>query len=165
MLKKVLSLGILLCLSLNVFAEPTVIIDPASARLAEGGELVVELKLVDFPVTEGGGVTLSFNPDVLNVTAVQVDESTWSLSTLKGVVDNQAGTLTNLVFARFPGISGDLPVATIIFQAVGKGKSELVLSGSELNPFASAGDKVEVVFKSAKIAVKPRASNKNANRK
>ena len=71
----------------------------------------------------------------------------------KGVTDNDKGKVSDILFSNYLGVSGDAALATITLQAVLRGKSNLGLSESELNPFASGGKKIEVVFGKSAVNV------------
>lgn len=104
-------------------------------------------------VTEGGGVNLQFNPARLRVLSVSVDSTTWEFFSQPGVIDNGAGSVTNLLFASFVGRTGDFPVASIGFQALTAGSVNVQLSESPQNPFASGGQALPVIFEPASVVV------------
>jgi hypothetical protein len=96
--------------------------------------------------TEGGGLDLAFNPNVARIADVTVDGTTWEFFTKKGTIDNVRGTLTDLIFASFAGRSGDFPIATITFTTVAAGSTDLRMTESTTNPFASAGRRLAVAL-------------------
>ncbi|MEE8058751.1 MAG: cohesin domain-containing protein [Pseudomonadales bacterium] len=143
---------LLLSLSTLVIAEPTVSLTLDKNRVNVGATVTGHLSLLDFPTTQGGGIKLRFNADVLEVTDIVFD-SAWSFAAQTGNIDNDKGVIKDIIFAAFPGWGGDVAVATITFKAVRKGKSRIRLKKSALNPFASEGSAIDVSFKKTKIIV------------
>ncbi len=90
-------------------------------------------------IVDGGGVNLFFDSSVLGVNSVTVDTSVWEWFDDPGTIDNTAGTISEIQFASFFGTTGDFAIATIEFSAIGAGISDLILTESLLNPFASGG--------------------------
>ncbi len=90
-------------------------------------------------IVDGGGVNLSFDPAVLGVSRVTVDTSVWEWFDNPGTIDNTAGTVSEIQFASFFDTTGDFAIASIEFNAIGAGTSDLSLTESTLNPFASGG--------------------------
>lgn len=134
----------------------TVAIDPPAQTVDLGDTVTIALSGADFSETiEGGGVNLHFDPQVLQLTTVTVDDATWEFFTTPGTVDNTQGTLTDLTFSSFAGNSGSFPIAQLTFHATGSGISPLTLTESALNPFASGGALLNppVTFASASISV------------
>ena len=104
---------------------------------------------------DGGGVSFSFNPAVLQVTGVAVNGSVWDFSTADGAIDNSGGSVADILFNTLQNISGDFAVASIQFHAIGAGSTGLSLSESALNPFASGGDPLAVTFADGSVNVIP----------
>jgi hypothetical protein len=133
-----------------------VYIDPATQSTSIGNTVSVALKGQDFtqPI-EGGGVNLSYNPLVLQLNSVKVDNTTWDFFTTPGTINNTTGKLTDLTFSSFAGRSGSFSIAQITFQSTGLGTSLLTLTESTLNPFASGGELISppVSFAAANIFV------------
>jgi hypothetical protein len=137
-------------------AEPLVQLTPDKNEFAVGNTYSVQVMMEGFPQTEGGGVSLSFNPAMLQVTKVQVDSGTWTFVNRNGEIDNQAGLVSDIVFSNFSGVSGNAAIATIEFKAIKPGRSQLTLAGSTLNPFAGGGQPIEVAFGNAQVMIKKR---------
>jgi hypothetical protein len=160
--KKTIIAALLFLLPLTVSAEPLVTLDFDRARAVIGDTVIAHLSLKDFPATEGGGVHIDYDASILEVSGIVIDSDVWSFASGTGEIDNDAGSVRNLYFARFPGVSGNLPVATITFRATGKGQVRPLLRGSEINPFASAGEPVQVSYESGRLMVKT-GSGKTSN--
>jgi hypothetical protein len=95
----------------------------------------------DFPITQGGGFSLSYDGSILNVTNVSIDEvNTWTFVNNTGTIDNDYGILNDVIVSDFPGVTGDFTVASIEFVAVGRGMTSLSLTESAINPWASDGN-------------------------
>lgn len=135
-------------------AEPMVRLTPEKNDFVTGGTYTLQMVIEQFPRTEGGGLNLQFNPSVLNVVGVQVDNKAWSFVSRNGEIDNEAGEVTGVVFSSFPGLSGNATIATIEIKAIKPGRSLLKLSESMLNPFASDGESINVTLKDAQAKVR-----------
>ena len=96
--------------------------------------------------TEGGGVDLSFDPQVVEVMKVVVDAKVWEFFTSTGEIDNHAGKVTGIAFTSFVGHSGDFPIATVTLRSKGPGDSKLHISESPTNPFAAGGRRMPVAL-------------------
>ena len=145
-------LGLLLCfVTEGTQADSVVGFNADHIKTTVGESFTVEIVMNGFPNTEGGGITLRFNPAVVQVTGVAVNEDAWSFVTRPGAIDNTAGAVTDILFSSYQGVSGSAMVATVTFEAIGKGKSSLDLEASSRSPFASAGDVVTVKYEKAKI--------------
>jgi len=134
-------------------ANPVVSLTPDIKTVNVGDEFSVDVVVSDLPVTEGGGFNLTFDPSMVQVTSVSVDNSVWTFKTLPGVIDNETGKVSDVMFARFDGISGDINIATVQFEGVGSGEFLLTLEESKPSPFASNGKKLTVQFKTATVNV------------
>ena len=100
----------------------TVYLDPIAQSASIGSSVAVSLAGEDFSQTiDGGGINLSFNPAVLQITNVTVNTTTWEFSTTPGTINNTTGDLTNLTFSSLFGRSGNFPIAQIDFLATGFG--------------------------------------------
>jgi hypothetical protein len=103
-------------------------------------------------ITEGGGVSLQFNPLLVRVVSVTVDANTWEFFTQNGTINNTAGRVDDILFASFAGRSGDFPIATVNFETLALGTTQLSLTESALNPFASGGQPLPVTFQPGSIS-------------
>ena len=109
----------------------------------------------EFPITQGGGFTISFDPLVLEITSVSIDGVVWNFVNDTGTTDNVAGTLTDVLVSAFPGVAtGSFTVATVEFLAKGTGISGLGLAPSS-NVWASGGLPVNPTFDSGLVTVVP----------
>ena len=133
------------------------------ANVSFGGEQVhaqigdvftTDVLMSNFPVTEGGGLVLHYDPKYLQVSNVTVDSSVWQFVNKNGDIDNAAGTVTGILFSSYRGVAGSAKIATIEFQATKKGKTEIILEESADNPFASNGQKIGVVFTPTKVRIR-----------
>ena len=155
MIRKLLAIVFLVLPLLAVATEPTVEFSPSRTKVKVGEAVSVDLIMQDFPLTQGGGLTLRFNPSVLQVTNVLVNNSTWDFATRAGSIDNTNGVVSDILFANFQGVSGNIEVASVQFEAIMKGRSKLKLTESEgYKPFLNAeGQHIPVVFKLGAIRV------------
>ena len=104
--------------------------------------------------TEGGGLVIHFDPRLLEVTNVVVDSTVWRFINKNGDINNGEGSVADILFSSYQGVSGDAKIATVEFKSLKKGRGDISLQESEHNPFASAGEKVSVSFESTKIRIR-----------
>jgi hypothetical protein len=131
-----------LALISNEGRAATVTFSTAPSGLVVGDVFAIDLTGTDFTtVLDGGGVNISYNPLVLSLTSVVINEPQWDpdLSS-PGTINNVTGLASNVLFSSFADRSGNLLFATLSFQAIGAGNSVLGLGESVLNPFAGGGE-------------------------
>ena len=128
-----------LCLAAgSAAAANDVRLSPANATLNPGDTVELTLSGSNFAdVMIGGGVSLAWNPDVLDLASVTVDASTWELARNGGQLDPASGTLSGMFFASFAGRSGSFDIATLRFTADGPGSTTVALSDAVGQPFAN----------------------------
>ena len=74
---------------------------------------------------DGGGLSLAFDPMLLMVQDVTFDSS-WDFFTDSGIIDNTAGTITDMQFNQFGHPkTGTFDIAEVQFQAKAMGVSPL----------------------------------------
>ena len=82
----------------------------------------------------------------------------WNYFNSPGVLDGGAGTVKDLFFNGFPGVSGpDFKIATLKFMATARGESDIFLTANAF-AFGSNGDAVSVDFSKAEVVVVPEPS-------
>lgn len=123
---------------------------PLSSKV--GDSVVIEVNMENFPATEGGGINVSFNPDVIHINSIKVDD-TWDFAHQAGVIDNQAGTVTDILFSSFASPGGSINIATINATVVGTGASPIAIIESNKNPFAAQGARVVVEFEANTLQI------------
>lgn len=153
-MKKLIWLSLFCLLAGNAWAEPTVGLSEEKIKASVGEAIAVDIVMTGFPTTEGGGVTLEFNPDVIRIISVQLNEVAWNFVRREGVVDNEAGQVKDLLFSSFSGVSGAAVIATVTLEGLKKGRSQLKLVESSLNPFASGGQSLDVTFRKSVVRVR-----------
>ena len=122
-------------------------VEPSSVETQPGETFEVAIVGEEFDVlTEGGGVSFSFNPNVVQVLDVQVDAPTWDFFSSSGTIDNESGMIHDIIFASFGGNIGSFPIATIQLETIDTGMSQLHPLASTLNPFSSNGQVLTVDF-------------------
>ncbi|HFQ13575.1 MAG TPA: VPLPA-CTERM sorting domain-containing protein [Gammaproteobacteria bacterium] len=128
----------LLLLTARVDASTVSFVSPPT--VTTGQTFTLDLIGTEFTdIVDGGGVNLFFDSSVLVVNSITVDTSVWEWFDDPGTIDNTAGTVSEIQFASFIGATSDFAIATIEFSAIGTGISDLILTESILNPFASGG--------------------------
>lgn len=151
---KIFISSLLLVSSMMANAESEISLSESKIKSRVGQTVSVDLVMSDFETTEGGGVNLHFNPKMVKVNSVVVDDSTWSFVNQDGEIDNNTGIVKDILFSSYRSVSGDAKIATIELEFVGKGKSKIKLRESGSNPFASNGEQMTVSFKKSKIRVR-----------
>jgi len=116
------------------------------------GEIIqVSIELKDFSETQGGGVNLSFTNTrvVFNEQAI---DSIWTFVTQLGSLSPD-GWINDILFTSFNGLSGDIPAATLQFEAQNTGVVDFELTESDISPFAGNGVVItpDFIGKSIKI--------------
>lgn len=105
----------------------------------------------EFPASEGGGISLRFDPALLEVVNVTIDSAVWDFKIDKGRINNSDGTLLDLLFSSYRGIEGDALIATVDFKSVNSGLSSISLEESTANPFAANGERMSVELNNVTI--------------
>lgn len=132
-------------------AGPTVSLSSANVSVYEGESFTLNIALSDFSTSEGGGITLRFDPALLQATNVVINEGEWNFKNMDGRINNAEGTISDILFSSYLGVEGDSNVATIEFKSIEKGVSSITLTESSANTFASDGQKVDVVFETTTV--------------
>ena len=160
LLKRFTGLLLLTVLAFQVMAakpapkvKTGVVFSESSIKLATGSVYTVDLNVNEFPLTEGGGLNVHFDPAFIQVTNVTVDGVVWDFVNQNGFINNVTGTAGNILFSSYAGVSGNARVASVEFTALKKGKTSMSLSESSLNPFASNGAQFSVPLGSVAISV------------
>ena len=138
-------------------AAGSLVVSPSAAQAQTGDVVVVDIGGTGFTDNVvGGGFDLSFNPAVLSLSSVFIDNVEWEFLTHPGTIDNAAGTLTGVWFNAFaaPLPTGDFPIARLSFSAVAEGFSALNLAANASFPFVNdAVALIAVSFGSGGVAV------------
>jgi hypothetical protein len=131
----------------------TALSDPAdfSRTAGETWSLVLAGEGFQQPL-DGGGVSLEYDPDVLEVTDVAVNTARWEFFSDPGT--RSRGRVEDTVFNTFNPGTGPFEFATYTLKAVGVGITELDLRDSR-NPFASDGHVVPIDYTRTTIEVAP----------
>ena len=139
----------------SVMAAPGVSFSESKVKVRAGTTYVLDIMMSDFPVSEGGGVILRFDPSVIQVSGVTIDTQFWDFVNEPGSIDNTGGSVADVLFSSYKGVSGDARIATITFTAIKAGKSEIAIEESAINPFSSNGNRVTVNFNNVGVRVLP----------
>lgn len=132
-------------------AVPSVALSDGDVHVYKGEVFTLDLTMSDFTVSEGGGVTLRFDPLLLQVTNVDIDKAVWSFVNKEGQINNAEGTVSDILFSSYQGISGNVKVATIEFKSIEKGTSTITLETSPINPFAGDGKVLVVMLNTTNV--------------
>jgi hypothetical protein len=136
-------------------AAPQVQLSPTTATLLPGEVVELTITGTGFDMTMiGGGLSLQWNPDVLDLQSVVMDTATWEFKTTGGELDAAVGTLSDMYFNSFDGRSGSFGIATLRFVADSAGSTQLTMSNPVDFPFGDEmGGVVPVNFIGANITV------------
>lgn len=124
-----------------------------SSPAVEGGSFLVSLQGTGFDkALDGGGLGLTFDASALELLSVSIDPS-WSFFADEGVIDNVAGTLTDLSFNVWGGKTGDFKIADLTFLAKRGGQTTVSTAPSVMFPFGSGGEELQVQHGSLTVSV------------
>lgn len=125
-------------------------IPQVALRPGDVAEIVVNVDKL--PPVEGGGISLRFDPTVIQVDRVELDPA-WNFANQLGVIDNTTGEISDILFTSFSSPSGEQKIASLHVTVVAAGTTEIVISESGKNPFAGGGNAVNVVFEDNRLEV------------
>lgn len=148
-----------------VNADTTVSFSDSRVISQAGQTFSLDILISGAPNIEGGGVAIHFRPDLLEVTNVTVDNTIWNFVNKDGDINNDKGSVTDVLFSSFRGVSGDAKIATVEFKSLKRGKGVISLEEASTNPFASGGQKISTSFESTKIKVHNVRKARKARRK
>ena len=132
-------------------------LSPSDATLLPGQTLEISISGSGFDtLTVGGGLSLQWNPDVLDLESVVVDATTWEFARNGGLLDAASGTLSDVYFASFIGRSGSFAIATLRFVADRAGTTQVTVSDSASFPFSDAmAEVMSISYGGATVGVVP----------
>lgn len=158
-------IGVLLFFCAFSVNAATVALDPlnspeAGASIIQPGDLVT-IQIVggdSFPETVGGGVDISFDPDILQATGVNFTLSDFDFGNRVIDLDNGTGFINlavGCVATTCP--SGSFNIATVVFETEGVGVSELDLDESTFRApwLTPAGVEIDVTYVDGSVTVVP----------
>ena len=132
---------------------PTVALSSEQVEVTQAESFTLDITMSDFPLSEGGGVSILFDPSLINVNNVVINSDIWTFVNKSGEIDNGSGVVSDILFSSFKGVSGDSPVATVTFTAISSGYTQISLQGSAINPFSSNGEKVAVNYVATNVQI------------
>ncbi|MDH5711563.1 MAG: cohesin domain-containing protein [Gammaproteobacteria bacterium] len=133
--------------------ENIIAFDKSEAKYRVGEIFSLDIIATNLTISEGGGINLEYDASIIHVVEVSIDTGAWSLGSQIGDIDNNAGIVRDILFSSFKGALGNVKIAKVLFQAIGKGKSSIVITESAKNPFASSGQRMTVNFSPVDIHV------------
>ena len=136
------------------YSKPTVAFTSQQVNASVGETFTLDISMSNFPVSEGGGVSVKFDASMLNVSDVSINASNLNFVNKVGSIDNNVGVISDILFSSYKGVSGDSQIATITFNAIGSGSSQVILQSSSVNPFSSDGKVVvtDFIYSNVQIA-------------
>lgn len=163
-MERVVGLSILLIanLSCSIASAATATFDLQHSVETLGSPLTVDIVGTGFPsATDGGAVSVTFEPSVLNADTVTVNTAVWDFYTDPGTIDNTVGTITGIEFVRFTAPTpSNFVIATLQFTLIGVTGSvpsslELSEYTNGIGGFGAGGDPLAVTFEDGSVAVIP----------
>ena len=162
--KIILAIAFVLCLSLGGLARgagTTISISPSSSTLSQsqiGTSFQINISISDVTNLWSWKVRLNWNPDVLNVT--NVDEGPFLKSvglTLFPPPPQRNGYLTEVscTLLSLSSASGDGVLATVTFQVLASGQSDITLNETELLQPGSGHPQINCTINNGQITVVP----------
>ena len=156
-IRRAAGVGLALCLAGGWQAPVqagSILFQPTPVSVQAGASFSVDLVGQGFAeVVDGGGLSFSFDAALLQVTGVSVDAGTWDFFTANGSIDNVTGLVSEIQFAAVQTVTGAFSIATISMQALAAGVTDLVLSESTENPFASDGGLLAVTLMDGSVDI------------
>jgi len=149
MMKKMLMyvLSFFLFLSVNAAQAAMISVEPSVSNVLLGDIFTVSLKASDFPATQGGDVTINWDPTVISLPSladVILTFPGWDPS-FSGKGALSAGQLDDLYVATFGAAnSGTFPIADLTFTAIGAGSSAITLSAVPGYPWPDANTAADI---------------------
>ena len=131
---------------------PSVDLSSDNINTYKGETFELDVHINDFISSEGGGITLRFNPALLQVVSVNIDETVWDFVNKAGKINNAEGKVSDILFSSYQGVVGDAKIATIEFKSIEQGSSTIALESSSSNPFASNGEVMDVSFTTTSVS-------------
>ena len=132
---------------------PTVSLSAEQVEAKQGETLTLDLNMTEFPLSEGGGVSVQFDASMLSVSNVTINSGVWDFVNKVGSIDNDTGIINDILFSSYDGVSGDSNIASITFNVIGSGSSQISLQRSLINPFSSNGGKIVTKFINTSIQI------------
>ena len=136
--------------------------DTVNSNQLAAGSFSLDIVGLGFVIdVDGGGVNLSFDSSILNVTQITIDENVWDFGGLgisTGTIDNGAGTVNGIMVNTLATtVTGDFTVATVDFLVVGGvgSSSSLTMTEYDLNPWASGGSVITPSYVVGNVSVVP----------
>lgn len=149
-------LPVLCFLSGQVHAA-TISIESAPASLGIGDIFSLDIIGTDFSDNpDGGGVNLFYDETIVNVLSVSIDETVWDFGATgisQGTINNTLGAVNGIMVNAWSDVGIPFTVATIEFQAVAEGVSNLTMNEFNYNPWGSNGNLINPDFVTSSITV------------
>lgn len=138
--QSIITLALVLFVSFTAQAA-SVSFSPVSTTVANGATFSMDLVGTGFNSgdLDGGGINFTYDASKVQVTDVIVNTATWEFYSDDGIIDNGAGSVTEMQFNSSWSQTGDLLFATVEFIAIGVGTSALGLAEFSDNPFGAGG--------------------------
>lgn len=132
----------------------TVRVATETIEVSAGETFTLDIELDKFPLTEGGGIDIKYQSNVIQASNMQLDASVWKFAAVDGAIDNTKGVISDVLFSSYSGAEGTVPVVKVTFKAISSGNSNITLSESSKNPFAANGKRINPMFLSSRVTVR-----------
>lgn len=149
-----------------VVAVPTVNVTllPASQNASVGDNLVLQVfgEYIGSARLLSGAFNLEFDPAAVSITSVAIAAGLGDIASSNGSIDNLGGSVLEVGFASFSGVTGSFLLATVNLNVLHSGTTQLNLSDANSPVFTWTNSDVSVdpfgeavlpVFSNASIEV------------
>jgi len=131
---------------------PSVTLSNTDVSVNTDEKFTLDITTNAFTTSEGGGITLRFDASLLQVSHVEIDNTVWNFVNQNGKINNAEGTVSDILFSSYQGVTGDVKIASVAFQSTGSGNSTITLEASSNNPFANNGQAMDVTFTTTNVS-------------
>ena len=102
---------------------------------------------------DGGGVNIIFDPAIINVLSVSIDNDFWDFMNMEGTINNTLGTVNGIMVNALSSTTDNFTVASIEFQAITGGTTNILLNDFSFNPWSSGGETISTSYVTGQVTV------------
>ena len=153
---KLVSILLFLLVYLNNAAAALISMENDPSNVVVGDVFSLDIIGSEFTMNpDGGGVNLFYDQDVLSVLSVSVDETVWDFDVgiSSGVINNTIGTVSGIMVNAWSDVGVDFVIASVEFQAIGVGVTDLIMTEYQSNPWASGGVLINPEFSQSSVTI------------
>ena len=102
---------------------------------------------------DGGGVNIIFDPAIINVLSVSIDNDFWDFMNMEGTINNTLGTVNGIMVNALSSTTDNFTIASIEFQAITGGTTNILLNDFSFNPWSSGGETISTSYVTGQVTV------------